>query len=1522
MALDKRNVESILKLTPTQEGILFHYLYSQNPHQYFEQTCLYLEGALDQDVFEQGWQHVTDRNDMLRTCFAWEKIKKPVQVVLKKMVFNCEYHDLSHLEDEAQTAKIEEIKGRDKAAGFDLTAVPFRIKVLKLSNNSHLSIISSYSILYDGWSFNIILKEFFETYNELAQGGEPIEASKLQFKDYLRVLDTQTNEGEKEYWRKYLTGFEPKELALKRKDTKEDKGLGIKTLEINQGISQAIETKGRDHGFSPSSFFYGIWGVLLQKVSGDKDVAFGATFSGRSLPFKGIEEIAGNFLNTLPIRVVAKSDQPMDQLLVEITEDIRHKQSYERSTLTDIRKFAQLEGQGELFNTLLIFENYPVQQKSLKEGAVLRIADVTFEHSSNYDITLFIVAGSDGYHVHFAYNKEVFDDQAIEMYATWFGNLINKVANDLSISVGKLCLLSASDKREILTFSDGPQVEYRRDITLKYLLEEVAEEFESRVAVACGDERITYHALHKRANELAWLLRGQLGEGKHYIGILADRTVEMITSVLAVIKAGYAYVPIDPTLPNKRINMIINNLSLQVALTTHTFEEKGESLLAEPVTLQTLFSVGEQISMMERKAVGEWQTQIQLRADVLPETDTPDGIAYVIFTSGSTGTPKGVAEQHIPVVNTIDWVNKAVEMNAGVKVLCVASLGFDLSVYDIFGTLSGGGMIQVATYADLGNPDQLTSLLVNEQVNVWNSAPPVLQNVMQWCEAHHEPVLSRGLRHVLLSGDWIGLNLPKQVTRYFEGACVLSLGGATEATIWSNYFPVEEVNPEWSSIPYGKPIQNCSYYILDSDLNPCPIGIIGDLYIGGEGLAAGYINDLTLTAKKFIPSPFRKGERIYDTGDMARWYSDGNIELIGRKDNQVKIRGFRIELGEIESHLKNIPSVDQALAIVNTKSNGEKYICAYYLSEKDQDVNRMRKVLASELPAYMVPAHLLRIDELPLTANGKLDRKRLPKPDEEIGKSPVNQANSALQMELIKIWSEVLDIPQASIGVDANFFELGGHSLNITEVSSRIAKKYNVSIQLRSIYSATEIESLAELVARSILSAQENIPLAPVSEVYDLSPAQMRIYALHESNPNSVLYNIFGGAKIEGELDKQRLTDCLLEVVREQEVFQSSIELLNGRVVQRVHDELELEIVQLSTEGRRIAEVISAFNQPFDLTKAPLIRTAIVVDEAMKHYILIDMHHIISDGYSLKKMIEKVGARYAGADTPKPTVQYKDYVAWVHSRRYMDALESQKKFWKKKFANKVERLNLPIDFQRTQDRSIAGEKVYFSIESDSFQQIKALATASKTTLYITLLAIFKLYLTKLCNQQEIVIGTPVLGRNHKDLEDTTGMFVNTVPIRSDLSGIETLTGLVSRVKEEVEQAFSHDDVPFDWMVQTFDPQNEGTQNPIFDVFYEYDNLALYDFELDGLKVEVMSDLVKRSKFDLTFEVIEYQNRLACRFEYRTDLFKKETIEWMAQKFTKVLEESLQDQGSLVAIDIYADEMAASMSEEELGFSFE
>jgi amino acid adenylation domain-containing protein len=890
----------------------------------------------------------------------------------------------------------------------------------------------------------------------------------------------------------------------------------------------------------------------------------------------------------------------------------------------------------------------------------------------------------------------------------------------------------------------------------------------------------------------------------------------------------------------------------------------------------------------------------------LPAVATPDDIAYVIHTSGSTGEPKGIVVQHRPAANLVDWVNRTFEIGPEDRGLFVTSLAFDLSVYDIFGVLAAGGAIQVATDEELGDPDRLLRWLREGGVTLWNSAPAALVRLAPLFPA--EPNAASRVRRVLLSGDWIPVTLPDRVRQAFPGAEVTALGGATEATVWSNAYPVGEVDPRWPSIPYGRPISNARYHVLDAGTSPCPIGVPGDLYIGGDCLGTGYARRPDLTALAFSPDPFsgRLGARLYRTGDRARYRADGNLEFLGRLDRQVKVRGYRIELGEIEVALARLPGVHEAVVLAREDEPGDQRLVAYVVPAAGASSSALcdtewREALRRELPEYMMPSAFVVLAALPVTASGKLDRRNLPAPQWSV--ATVSEApRTPVEEVLAAIWSHVLGVPR--VGREDGFFALGGHSLSAMQVISRVRQTFGVELELAALFKAPTLATLAEQIDEAVGQPQQPpIEPQPRQGLLPLSFAQERLWFLAQLDAASAAYNIPNALRLQGPLDVPMLARTLDEIVRRHEVLRTTFAEVDGEPVQVVHPPAScplpmIDLCALAAPLRQAEvdrRVASEATRPFDLAAGPLLRTSLLRLGEEEHVALLTMHHIVSDGWSMRLLVDEVTGLYrsflAGEPSPLPElpVQYADYALW--QRRVLEpaALEREKAFWRQRLAGMRSGIDLPTDRPRPPRPTYSGDSVPLDVPGDLAARLAAFSRTEGVTLFMTVLAAFQMLLRFHAPCDEMALGAVVANRDHLSTEGMIGLFINQLVLRTDLSGDPTFRELLARVRRVVLEGYAHRNLPFEKVVEAVNPDRAADRAPLFQVRVAFNNVPSSRLELPGLSLSSLEPGVSTVQLDLVFSLAASGDSLRGILEFRTELFDRRRIERMLDQYGAILQ---------------------------------
>jgi len=1053
-------------------------------------------------------------------------------------------------------------------------------------------------------------------------------------------------------------------------------------------------------------------------------------------------------------------------------------------------------------------------------------------------------------------------------------------------------LMTEEETEQLLAGFNDTATDYPSGKTVHRLFEEQVARTPDAVAVY-GSYRtyktyMTYSGLNRRADQLVSLLREKGVRPGAVVGIMVERSVEMIVGILGILKAGSAYMAIDPGYPEERKRYML--------------ADSGATFL---LTARDIKGCREQACLFQARTAPDNDAQ------------TSNTLCYIIYTSGSTGRPKGVMVEHRNVVRLVKNTN-FVSFSETLKILQTGALEFDASTFEIWGALLNGGSLYLVDKDVILEPGELNVLIGKHRITtLWLTSS--LFNRMVDADID----VFRGLRHLLVGGEALSPVHINRVRGRFPGLEVINGYGPTENTTFSTTFSIDRDYSQ--NIPIGRPIANSTAYILDPEGGLVPVGVSGELIVGGDGVSRGYLNNPELTGKKFswgsrgsrgagshlimhpvwqntgeqIPpvsphigppchgAPGRRRQRFYKTGDLARWLSDGNIEFLGRIDQQVKLRGFRIELGEIETQLLRHPDIREAVVVVRGEESVDKYLCAYIVPGGPVPVPALEQFLAQTLPGYMVPAHFVVLEKIPLTANGKVDRNALPAP--EIASSAEYAApRDPMEKKLAELWSEVLGIAVDRIGIHDDFFELGGHSLSGTSLASAVHKTFNVRLPLPRLF---EMPVFAEL-SRYIKTAAEDPyrPLGPVEEkeYYPLSSAQQRFYVLQQMDPGSESYNITEITQLEGELESEGLETAFRKLIRRHESLRTSFRLAGNGPVQEIHERVEFKI---ETHGD---PRIDRFVRAFDLSRAPLFRVGIVKTGENRHLLMVDMSHIISDGISLGLFIKDFIALYDGQSLPPLPLRYRDYAGWQNRRLDSGELDEQERYWLREFSGEFPHLDLPLDFPRPPVRDFRGDHVDVEAGAKLTEELKRHARKTGSTLYMVLLAAYALLLFKYTGNETVVIGSPDAGRSHADLDNIIGLFVNTLALKLHLDHRDSFDQIMAMVKEKVMGAFENRDYPFDLLVDKLGFRRDAGRNPLFDTLFIFQDLEIGRMAVSGLNASPYPYKSKTSPFDLWMEGVEIEDNIVFSLGFCTKLFKRETVERLGNHFTGLLDRVIEN----------------------------
>ncbi len=1376
-------IEDLYELSPVQQGLLFQSLYAPHSGIYCVQLSCLLGGNLDVRAFVRSWQQVVERHTILRTAFFWEEMNKPLQVVHRRVALPLEDQDWRGLSTIEQAARFEALLEADRTRGFELSTAPLmRLALIRTAEDSHRLIWSFHHLLLDGWSVSLLLKELFAVY-DVAKQGRRLQLGPIRpFREYIVWLQQQDLSQAENFWRATLKGFSaPTSLGVGENSitTGESQSYREEKFKLSETTTNALRLLGRGHHLTINTLIQGAWALLLSRYSGEQEVVFGVTTAGRPSDLKDSDTILGLFINTLPARVQIPDAGPTLSWLKDLQEEQAEQRHYEYAPLTQVQKWADGARGEALFESILVFENYPVDDAVRERGSDhdLQITDITFHEQTEYPLTVVVVPGSE-LSLRLGYDSSRFSKSAIKRMAAHLQQLLNSILENPQQLIGDLQLLTAHEERQLVYEWNQTGREYAGQ-SLTEQFEAQVERSPAAVAVVFEGEEVSYRELNERANQLAHHLQS-LGVGAEtLVGIMMERSVEMVVSLLAVLKAGGAYVPLDPEYPSARLQFMLADAGVRVLLTQERLTGTVASGEAQVVCVDSKW---DEISEQSRANPAS--------------TVSAENLAYVIYTSGSTGQPKGAMNTHGAIANRLAWMQEAYDLQGDDVVLQKTPFSFDVSVWEFFWSLLTGARLVVARPRAHRDPAYLRDLIIGQKVTTTHFVPSMLAAFLD------EPRIEecRSLRRVICSGEALPLNLQERFFARFDSVELHNLYGPTEAAVDVTFWACER-DSKRRNVPIGQPISNTEIYLLDKKMRIVPVGVRGELFIGGMGVGRGYLNHAELTAERYVPHPFsdERGARLYRTGDVCCRQEDGRIEYVGRKDYQVKVRGHRIELGEIEAALENCRGVKQCVVVAQADSGSEKRLLAYIVPGEEQvSVSEWREQLQKQLPDHMIPAVFLKLEELPLTPSGKVDRKALPAVT--TGRPMLGSAYAAwctpLEELLVAIWSEVLDV--TPVGVLDNFFELGGDSIRSIQILAR-AKKAGITFSLQDLFKHPTIRELArvasiheadqsevdEIKEFSLISESDRQRLpVDVEDAYPLSQLQVGMIFHSEFSPATAIYHDIFAFHIRARFDADILQTVLRELLARHPVLRTSFDLTQfSEPLQMVHHSVAVPLQVDDLRGvsaEQQTQLLAAWKEKeksrnFDWAQAPLIRAHVFLRSDNSFNFVLSFHHAVLDGWSVASMLAEIFFHYAsllrGESTPiqltQPLAKFSDLVAL---ERAAQESEECQEYWSEKLREspfiKIPRWRFQSQTSKVQTRT---HQVQICPEL-SLKLIEAAREASVTVKSVLLAAHLRV-MKLLSGQSDVLTGLVSNGRPETtDGERVLGLFLNVLPFRLQVEG--------------------------------------------------------------------------------------------------------------------------------------------------------
>lgn len=1329
---------------------------------------------------------------------------------------------------------------------------------------------------------------------------------------------------EKEYWFKKLSGrmekttflYEqlpsPIESSLYSKDQ-------VKYRFVYE-VSKKLINLSNENDYALHIILLAGLMVLLHKYTGSTDILVGTPI------YKQDNDDEGEFVNTiLAIRTYIYSSATFKDVVLQAKQAVieaEENQNYPIERLLNQLNLPLSRGSFPLFDIALLLKN---------------VHDERYLHSIKINLIFSFIREDEGITGVFEYNPSLFKKNSIERIISHYTNLMDQVISYVNLPISDIDLLPREEKQQVLFDFNKTNADFPINKTIHDLFVEKVDKLPDNRAVICQDKELTYVELNRRSDQVSGFLVGKGVKEDTIVCIMVERSLEMIVGIMGILKAGGVYLPISVESPGKKKQFMFRDSNAALLLSTCSLSgevEKLRSLEVESIFIEeidnrqeTLIARGEMDGIESLKDIS-WRFSSRIAACEPQPTTTA---AYVIYTSGSTGEPKGVLVEHRSVVNRLHWMQRFYPLAPADVVLQKTPYVFDVSVWELFWWSFTGASLNFLAPGDERSPEAIIEAIEKQKITTLHFVPSMLTVFLDYLESNNERYRLASLKHVFSSGEVLGVTHAERfdsLVKRGSKVMLVNLYGPTEATVDVSYYNCISIEQR-TKIPIGKPIDNIRFYIVDKHLQLQPKGVVGELCISGEGLARGYLNRAILTAEKFFITHFlefnknfqktikvppssvinlpdevsktpadqclKPNDRWYRTGDLARWLPDGDVEFIGRIDNQVKIRGYRIEPAEIENQLLRIDYIKQCL-VIDREKNGEKYLCGYVVSNKKVIYSEIRDKLLKNLPDYMIPSYIMKIERIPLTPNGKIDRNVLPEPKIESMEEYIAPRDMD-EEKLVILWSALLGLEVERISIHSNFFELGGHSLKAAVLIARIHKEFNIKINLAEMFSNPTIAGLSALIKKSNKEEYSHIKSVEKREYYELSCAQKRFYILQQFDPVSTAYNINGVYVFDLKLARAELMPVFTQLVSRHESLRTSFVKIENSSYQKIQDTLKPGIEYYNIGEKGVTEIEGkSFIRAFDLAQAPLFRAVIVCLPDEKAVLLTDMHHIISDGTSIDILVREFIRLYNGDDLPQIKLQYKDFTTWQNDLLQTDIIKKQEEYWLQIFSGEIPSLKLPLDRIRPAVMDFKGNICNFELDEELTLALKYLCLIKNVTIFILLFAAYNVLLSRLSRQEDIIVGVPLAGRNHADLADVIGLFLNTAVFWSRPGVDQTFSSFLEEIKENFLNTFDNQDYQYEMLLEKLDLKRDSSRNPLFDTVFDFQN---YNDDTPG-NVSVVGkenhegrvvnfdfrDIT--TKYDITIYLRDLGNKIAISCAFRTALFDRSTIKYIMGEYVRLV----------------------------------
>ncbi len=1365
----------------------------------------------------------------------------------------------------------------------------FQFVLYRFPNQHGGFLINMHHLIADSWSMGIAINEIMEIYSSYLRKEEPQEKDTTLY-SYTNYITAEQEykksdkyQKDQAYWKEMFSTIPESATipSVQENTTATDSNEALREqFSIPSHLLSRIKEYCANKKASVYNFLTAIFSFYISRVSNLEDICIGTPILNRA-NFKE-KNTAGMFINTLPIRVkidTAMSFQEfLNSIMINSMALLRHQKYSYQSILEDLR-----EKQKNLPALYQIMISYQITKINEEKEDIPHETTWIFNGitADDIDIHIFDLNDTNELNIAYDYKKEKYTSQEMKQIHERILHIISQVLNKEDITLSEMEIVTLEEKEKLLHGLNQTKLDYPKDKTIVQLFEEQVKLTPNHIALIFEEQSLTYQELNEKANQLAYYLKENGVKSHDIVSVCMNKNTSFIISVLATLKCGAAYLPINPSYPFNRIQYIVENSKSSVFITDTNY------LMDFTKTLQ--------FNKMNFSNYKKSNIETPI---------TGDSLAYVIYTSGSTGNPKGVMVTHQNLVNFLFSFNHCFNHKFGNQDSCLSltNISFDVSVCEIFTPLAFGATLVLYPENTLTSIPLLCDILKKRKITFLYIPPSILNDVADFIISKQFTV---DIHRLLVGVEAIKNATLNKFLKISPNMEIINGYGPTETTICTTFYKYQYSDNYNKNVPIGYPISNSSIFILDKNNHLLPMGAIGELCVSGDNVSKGYLNNTELTNKAFIHNKKISPTVIYKTGDLAYWTQNGTLAFLGRNDSQIKFKGHRIELNEINNTLKKINAITNAYTLIK-KVNNIECICSYVTTSENIKVEDIYENLSNNLPYYMIPSHIVPIESFPLTLNGKIDKNKLPEivlsTSTNSTKTNYSETEKSLMQMLCKLWN------MENINIQEDLFDLGLDSLSAIKLVTEIYNTFRVDILVKDIFENASIKKLAKLIDSLSNTNQIIIPKAEKKEYYPVSSAQKRMYyASSLDGDKSLVYNIAGGIIFDTVLEKEKLEQCFQTIVNRHESLRTYFEIVEGNIVQKILDKVDFKLEFEEVNTHNIDKLFEDFVTPFHLNEAPLFKAKLIHTKNGKSFLLLNMHHIISDGASLSILMEELCKLYKKENNlPELTISYKDFAVWENKKINSEEFNTDKEFWVNQFKDEIPILNMPTNYKRPSVQSFEGDNVFLQIDQNVTAELEEVAKKLEITPYMLLFSVYYILLYKYTGQKDIVVGSPIIGRDNVQLTNLIGMFVNSLALRKQIDSSLSFKDFAKEVKENCLNAF--ETYPFDALVNALESKRDTSRNPLFDTMFIYQNNGNGNIDFGGTEAKLYTPKTNIAKFDLSLEVIPEKGGLSFRFEYCTKLFHKEFITRLAKHYFHILQTIIKENDIKIAdIDMLSQE---------------